>query len=356
MNNSNDELLNRIVKDEPPASSKEEQLRKALTRWFDGRRNAVSVLSALQLLASLVLLLVGASLLMTAHETRLMLVGLAAVVFGMSLNLQGKLWCWTLDSKLGVLKELKLMQLSSLETTENGDDTEMNEAQLEQLLPENFLNKPPSILARVRPKTMRWIAGIVLVGTAVVASLYTVAPAADKFGSGLFSAYGVSQEDELHITASDSVAVRSRVSFAGAPADERYVVFALPYASAELTSVTCDGTPLPYSKMDWRRHEVELPALGFGEGGRTVLVEWKYPISALKAEGDGFRTSLCTLLPVARYQLDVVVAPDSGFEVLEQFRETDASGTQRCRPFFSSFRRPVSSFGSCGLCIRRKDV
>jgi hypothetical protein len=354
MNNSNDELLNRIIKDEPPASSKEEQLRKALARWFDGRRNAVSIAMGLQLLVSLILLLVGASLLMSAHDVRLMLAGLAALLFGLSLNLLVKLWYWILDSKLGVLKELKLMQLSLLERSGDGDDTEMDEGRLEQLLPEEFRKKPGSFLGRLKPKTIRLITVVAVTVTATVATVFTVAPAARTFGMQL-SANKVSQEDEWLFDASDAVTVRSEVTFTRGPVHDRFVTFALPHANAELISVTADGVPLPHSKTDWRRYEAELPVPGFGESGPNVLVEWTFPMSALKAEGDGLRTVLCSLLPVTRYQLDVVVAPDSGFQMAEGFRaETDASGAERFRPYRGSLRQPNLLHGSCGLCIERK--
>jgi len=347
MHDSNDELLDRIIKDEPPASSRNEQLGKALARWFEGRRNFALLYMAVLVLASAVPIMLGFYVVFgPAKDLRLLLVAIAAMGLGLSINVLVKLWYAIVDTKISVAKELKLMQLSLLgdRASDDADMAVPDGEQLERLLPDDFFKKQGSLLARIRPKTACWIVKIVLV-MGVIGLVFVAQAVVPRF----LPKAGVAQTDEWHVTSTGEVLADSQISFERYPDDGAFMTIALPYADARVTSVTAAGAPLPYHKLDWRRYEVQLPIYPFGwEGQRTVDVGWTFPMDALLRMDRGFRTTLTSLLPVDSYSLDVVLDPDSGFEVI------DEPGAHEIHPFSGSGRPPRQLFGSCGIWIREK--
>ena len=344
MHDSNGELLDRIIRDEPPASSKNEQLRKTLARWFEGRRNFVMFYMTLWALFSLVVFIPGWFVVFSGvRDTRVLFVATAGIIVGISLNVLVKLWYWIVDCKISVVKELKLMQLSMLDAAvgEDAADAGVDTAQLDRLLPEKFFAKKDSFFASVSPRTARWAATIGLVGGALL-----MLPLTQAIVPNLLPRSGVEQADVYHIDGSGRVSVRSALTYRSLKRNKTFATLALPYAEGEVVAISSGGEPLAYSKVDWRRYEVQLPLHPFrAEEFPEVLVEWTFPMDALLHVDDGYRTLLASLIPVDAYSLHVTLGENSGHTF------TDPQATS-IRPFQTWGLHGTTRFGWCGILMQ----
>ncbi len=347
MTSPNDELLERILKDEPPASSKTDQLRAAVTQWSQGQRNVTLAVMTLLVVFSGTLMMVGIYLLARAQDTRLMIIGLAAVLLGISLNALERVRYYVIENKISVLKELRLFHLGMLErfAPEDTNGTVADEAQLERLLPTGLPTKRGWFWERIPHKTARQISMAILVTCGVVSGVI-VGYATYGAATHWFPKAGITQGDEWHVTASGEIAARSRIMLRHrgvAP----FITIALPYATGQIKSVSSDGKPLRYTQLDWRRYEVETSVGEFGTSVFDVLVEWTFPMDALLQVDNGYRTKLNSLLDVDHYRLEIVLDPGCGFEMI------DSPGQSRFQTFSMSGRPPRTFFGSTSLTIRK---
>jgi len=342
MDNSNNDLLDRIIGDEPPASSKNDQLRKALARWFEGRRNYAMFYMTFVVLISLVALIPGAFVIGTGvRDVYMLFLATAGIVIGVSLNVLMKLWYWTVDNKISVVKELKLMQLRMAEAGEEGGASPVDQTALDRILPEKFLETQGSFFARLSPRTARWI---VLV--ALVAGAFAIGAATQAIVPKMLPRAGVEQHDEYHFDSSGMVHVRSELAFHSFRDNQIFRTLALPYGTGQITAVTFEGKPLNFGKTDWRHYEVQLPIYPFGvEIAPVIVVDWTFPMDSLLPVEDGRRTLLSSLLPVEAYSLDAVLDGNSGYA----FSNGKTSGSSRAfarRGFLSE-----TQFGWCTLDV-----
>ncbi len=354
MNQSNDELLHRVVRDTPPESSKRQQIRTALARWFEGRRNYVLLYMTLWNLASALVIAVSLSVLIAgiARETRLAPVALAFLVLGASVNVLVKLWYWIMDNKISVMKELKLMQLSAQDEEGAASEDGFDEATLERVIPEGYFARRSALLESLSPQTMRWITRV-LAGIAIAACI--AASLAVSMGVTRWSwkpssddRTRVEQADTWRITGSGEIAATSRITYRANPGNQVFLTLALPYSEGKIRSVSADGAPLRFQQLDWRRYEVQLPVFACKSDAATdLVVEWNLPMDALLRVEDGFRTTAASMLPVEHYSLDAVLDPDSGFESIDD----PAARTLHLVVIHGA--HPMEFFGSCGIAIRR---
>ena len=346
MNNDNGDLLQRIIDDRPPEVSEDEQLSRTLRRWYDGRRNVVMARTTFWCLVVLALFLWGARLLTSTTEPMGLIAGAIMILASLQLNIIIKLWYWILDCKISVMKELKLLQQRMLALHEGEDRTDGAEAGpgTAELFPEGFAAKSGSVWEKLSPKAAGRIASVIILA-AVVAML----PQLVKLFHPGPSAVTAEQRDEWRLVSPDRMLASTELRLERTPKAGPFITISLPYSAAEVTAVTVDGAPARYAKLDWRRHELELPADGFPGGERVVVVEWALPVQELKRDGNGFRAALWGLVPVRSLHLEVVTEPGSGFVIPD-------APSGRARPFWTTISPPRQFFGSCGLLARRSEA
>jgi hypothetical protein len=121
---------------------------------------------------------------------------------------------------------------------------------------------------------------------------------------------------------------------------------ALPY-SGEIRSITSEGRALRFSKLDWRRLEVELPIGWSPRRPPEILVTWEFPLDYFVTVEGGYCAVLCALMPVDSYRLEVLVDEESGYELV---------GRPESRRLLSySKKRPDTTFfGYCEIGVHKK--
>jgi len=310
MNNKDNDVLNRIIRDEALLDSEDEQLRTALARWFDGRRNFCMVYSLAYLLISIGLLWWGLNFLMFAEDIHIKMMGMLLIAVSLSANVTVKLWFWIMDTKIATVKELKKMQLQSLEKSDEPE--EIKDALQKSILPEKFRKGQGTFWANIKPKTLEWATFIALLVFGCAAGFAGVTyniPHRWFFSS---AENRVEQVDEWRISSTDSVEARSIIAserwFMGDP----ILTLDLPVLNAEVESVTFKGAALLFKRIDERRYDVQLPVRGFGEEGVLIIeVQWRFPFQALGRDGDHYRGRLVSLVPANSYML--YIRPESEF-------------------------------------------
>jgi len=108
---NSEDLLKRVLEDNPPVAPEDELLHNRIQRVFDGQRNKAIARLTLVLLLSVFILAWGCLTLQTGSDVRVMLTGVFLLMCGLELNVLMKLWYWVTDNKISVLKELKTTQL-----------------------------------------------------------------------------------------------------------------------------------------------------------------------------------------------------------------------------------------------------
>ncbi|MCP4641151.1 MAG: hypothetical protein GY851_11990 [bacterium] len=347
MSDSKDDLLNRIADDRPPEATRKEEARRKLTRWFDGRRNVVVAKVTIWVLASMLIVGPGIYLILATKDMRLMLMGLGMLVAGFGMNGVVKLWYWMVDTKLALVKELKLVQLDQCsEPPEDMAEESLRELTT-SLMPEAYGRKRKSMWEKMSRRTaLRLSFWSMVVGTAVfmVCVGYLGGAAALRIVTE-HDGPEVTQDDEWRFTSVGTVEARSTIEYCRNPGADGFVTLSLPFGDAKVQTIAIDGEPAPYSQLDWRRIEVELPPYGFPESPRIMVVNWSVPVASLDSTPEGLRTNLAALLPVHRYVLWTDLEPGCGY-VFDGKPELD-----RQQQFYGQGTRPRTFYGSCGLVV-----
>lgn len=361
MNNNNDDVLNRIVNDKPPLESDNEQLRSSVSRWFDGRRNLWLVYSSIHFFISIVLFWCGFNFMFFAEETLLKMVGMILIGASLSIQIVVRLGYWIMDAKIAAVKELKKIQLQSLDTLNESEET--TEALRESILPEKFKKGKGTFWASINRKTIEWTAFIVFVvfggAAGFVWAHYDV-----PYRWFVEKQIRVEQTDEWRISSTDWVEARSIIAYERWLYDEPIITIDLPVLNAEVQTVTHKGTPLLFKRIDERRCDVQLPVATCGEEGRLLIeVKWRFPFQALGRDGDNYRARLISLIPTNQYALyirsegefagrgfgssNTNVAFGDAVEDYPSLRDFDLNSG---RVFFTNSKKTQRQyFGSCGV-------
>ena len=114
MDKRDSELLKRVLEDESFEPSEGDEVKAALVRHFETARKKAVLRMALWIAGGMLIFFYGAYLLGRAVDTRSMLAALVVMIIGFETTVLIKLWYWTVDSKITLLKEIKRAQLSSL--------------------------------------------------------------------------------------------------------------------------------------------------------------------------------------------------------------------------------------------------
>ncbi len=244
-----------------------------------------------------------------------------------------KLWFWIMNTKISVLKEIKLLRLSPASGSGHTDD--VDERELHQLL------FKPVAHGRGGTKAERFLWYAAIVAIALSAALLGNADGTRKNMMAAISA------DELAVwtfDASDTVAAQSELRIQESSSSLSQLL-TLPYADGEIQSVTLNGQQAEFVALGDGEYRVEIPDALFMKE-KVMEVKWAFPFSALEHKGETYRTVLRGLMPVRAYMLRVQLTEDSKYEF------GDWPGAAKGIPFSASFNSPQQSFGSCGLGIR----
>jgi len=114
MSSSNDELVKRIIEDDPFSASGPEYVRKAVVRQFDTAHKKVLFRTLLWVLLAALLIASGLIQLARADDVRVMFLAAVIILAGFELNVLIKLWYWVVNTKIAVMKELKKVQILTL--------------------------------------------------------------------------------------------------------------------------------------------------------------------------------------------------------------------------------------------------
>jgi hypothetical protein len=343
----NDELLERVLEDQSPTLTPQQRFREETARWFKDRKNVYAGFGIMIGLMSLAMLYRGGMYLyvgLQANRTDLVANGSLMLMVGLAVPIFCILWSRIDRANDITLEQLLLLrsELSRLQSGESGD-TPKADARMElgALLPDSLREQ----------LTSRWHSRIVVQVTGIAALITSVAVVLTLTLSPFPPNRPpvITQADQWRIAPGDRVVVRSRIRFERSPADSHFVTLAMPYSAAEITSITADDRPLQFSKLDWRRYEVERPIGSFAAGPPEILVVWEFPIERLAPVDDGYWTSVAALLSVTSYRLELVVDEGSGYEIVGHPKN------EPFVPFLVERRRPEKTFfGWCRLPVRKK--
>ena len=342
----NDELLERVLEGKSPAITPRQRFREESARWFKERKNVYAGFSIMVGLMSLAMLYRGGMYLfvgLQVNRTDMLASGSLILMVGLALPIFCILWSRIERANDVTLEQLLLLrsELSRLQS-EEADVSPKADARLElgALLPDSLRGQ---LTSRWHTRIVVRISGIVFLAVGVAAILILT----------LFPAYHyapvITQVDQWRIASGNRVVVRSQVRFEHAPADNHFVTLAPPYSVAEIKSITANDQALPFSKLDWRRYEVEMPIESFRARPPELLVVWEVPIERLTPVDGGYRTTLAALLPVNSYRLELVADEDSGFEIVGQPKG------EPFVPFYTGKQSPERTyFGSCNLPVQKE--
>jgi len=113
MSNDN-ELLRRILNDEPILESADDERNKVLTRFFDGKRNKMMALTGAWIVASILIMIMGEFFLLFAHTPRQAALASFILLAGFGTSILIKLWFAIMDNKISVVKNMKQLQFLML--------------------------------------------------------------------------------------------------------------------------------------------------------------------------------------------------------------------------------------------------
>lgn len=342
----NDELLERILAGKSPPVTPQQQFREETARWFKDRKNVYAGFGIMIGLVSLATLYRGGMYLyvgLQADRTDMIAEGSLMLMAGLAVPIFCILWSRIDRANDITLEQLLLLrsEFSRLQRGQSGDSPNADApAELGALLPDSLRVQ---LTSRWHSRIVVRVMGIVSLAVCVAVLLMLVRSPLDRH------APVITQVDQWRIAPGDRVVVRSRIRFERAFTDSPFATLAPPYPAAEITSITADDRPLQFSKLDWRRYEVERPIGSFAAQAPEILVVWEFPIDRLAPVDGGYRTSLAALLPVTSYRLELVVDEESGFEIVGQPKD------QPFVPFFTERHWSERTFfGSCNLPVKER--
>jgi hypothetical protein len=341
-----DERLQRVVDDQSPEVTPERDFRNTVARWIEGRKNLYTFTSTLLALVGLAMVFRGGTVLrfglsmqrpeLTTNGSLMLMLGFAALFFD-------KLWFRIASNHAHTQQQLLLLrsEISQMRSGQETDEAKDNvKESLDPMVLEGLHGRLRSVWGSVSNRTVQRISVVMVLAGAVVAGLTLTGAPGDSSR--------ITQIDQWRIVSSDGISARSTIRFEQIPKSGRFVTLTLPYSTAEITSMVTNDQALPFSRQDWRTFEVELPIGSYPSKPFEISVNWDLPIDSLAIQDGGYRTTLCSLLPVSSYRLEVSVDDESGYEVAGPTEHRNLvpfnSGTQLEERAF---------FGSCHIGVRK---
>lgn len=333
MNDMNDELGQALSENGHYDEEKAMEARKVLRQKFEaGYLRIERMMCSYLLLATAVVAYCALRLLRSGNAQDSVLFGAVLLVF---LLRQGsvKLWFWVMNTKISVLKEIKLLRLALASGGGHVDD--VDERELHQLL------FKPVAHGRGGTKTER---SLWYVATVVVALACGLLGNADGYRKNMVASVSARELAVWTFDASDTVTARSEIRIHESSSCLSQLL-TLPYASGQVQSVTLNGQDADFVAVGKGEYQVEMPDALFMKE-KVLEIEWTFPFSVFELKDQMYRTVLRPLMPVRAYMLKVGLTEDS------KYAFGDWPGAAKGTPFYASFNTPRQTLGSCGLGIK----
>lgn len=343
MSETPEEMLRRIVDDDPRNPKRSDPLVDAFAHKFKRTRTLIAIATVAQVCLSIAGMIVGLWLLVQAKDMRQGLLALFVMLAGFETSILVKLWYWISVTRLSLAKDSKVIQLMvSHAFPAAAEDL----GSMTLGTPSRAYSSPEQ--SRVLTWAMRLVllaATLCLVAAFVMGTqaLFEEASAGPGLGR-------VEQFDEWTFGTGNHVNAASHLTFTCVSTP--VIRLTLPYAEGSIESVRFGGRPAAFARINWREYEVEVPVLPFKTPENTMDVVWKFPVTQLyqdTADAFGLRTQLRSFMPVVFYELNVVLDPES------TFKPTRDDFLGRWTSFRTTRTSPGTSFGSCGLGLMPKD-
>jgi membrane protease YdiL (CAAX protease family) len=158
------------------------------------------------------------------------------------------------------------------------------------------------------------------------------------------------QSDTWVMRTDEMIVCDSRIEFTGTVAPPRKFRLALPYPEARIMQVRLGDADLKWRMTYLDLFEVIMPEGIPADALPPLLIQWDLPMTALDREARGFAARLQALLPVMAYRLDLVLPPDSPWQL-------GSDPTVKQTTLFSiddPGARPRHFYGTCGIRLRRR--
>ena len=158
------------------------------------------------------------------------------------------------------------------------------------------------------------------------------------------------QEDLWRITSSGRIEVTSTVTIRKSPRGAAALSVTLPYSAGTLQTVTLADNPILFKRTADGKYELQLPPQQLLAGQTNFRFNWNLPLDVLEKAEYGYRVNLQSLIPVVSYKLTAELSPGCGLE-----SSKDPSQAQFTPFTWNSMNSPETSFGSCGLAVRKRN-
>jgi len=168
MTDTNDELRKRILEDEPFELSKDNDLKAALVKRFENKRKKIMLYAIIALIMSLAIFFGGAYLLRQTTDMKLMLLAVVVMLIGFENTILIKLWYWVVDTYIRMVKEIKRLQLLTLEQSCSPDEMPLSI--------EMDISDKATHWDRVSVKTFGRLTSLVLVTVSVAGAIVFLCP------------------------------------------------------------------------------------------------------------------------------------------------------------------------------------
>lgn len=158
------------------------------------------------------------------------------------------------------------------------------------------------------------------------------------------------QSDLWVVRADEMIVCESRIEFTGAVAPPRSFRLALPYPEARIAQVRLGEADLKWRMIYLDLFEVIMPEGVPADALPPLVVGWDLPMTALDRSARGYAARLQALLPVLAYRLDLVLPPDSPW----QLGSDPAVHQTTLFSIDDPGTRPRHFYGTCGIRLRKR--
>ncbi|MCP5521345.1 MAG: CPBP family intramembrane metalloprotease [Verrucomicrobiales bacterium] len=158
------------------------------------------------------------------------------------------------------------------------------------------------------------------------------------------------QSDTWLVREDEMIVCESRIEFTGSAVPPREFRLALPYPEARIARVRLGDADLKWRMTYLDLFEVILPEEVPANALPALEIEWDLPMTALDRDGRGYTARLQALLPVLAYRLDLILPPDSPW----QLGSDPALHRTTLFSIEDPGTRPRHFFGTCGIRLRKR--
>lgn len=271
MSNRDDEVRDRIMRDEALDAPPEDEAKAALVRRFRLARKKLLVSMTIWVLLGIAIFMWGGYVLGHVSGTRAMLAALFVMLVGFETTVLIKLWYWTVDSKAAVVEQIQRLGLHM----QGGEEPAAQGAA-----------EAASAYDRISMKWLRRAATAVIVVPSLVFGALVLGPLFGPGGEG-----GVVYRSECHavLDADGTARVTGRMAFTYYGVTPLSVV-RVPTGANLQDAAWKDAAGRPLTSTQEQAADgwvslVQLPEPVFREGSADLRVTWTIPQAAREEGG-----------------------------------------------------------------------